>query len=121
MIHVLIAGPDAAMSKALCLLLKREISPVKITEVRDVAGLIRALTENTPDILLLDWKLYGCPATDMYRLLRKAYPDLKVILMGANAEHNIAASVVGADFVEPSITPGDWIAMFHGLLVPACC
>lgn len=118
MIHILIADPDSAMSKALRLLLQREFSPVSIHEVRDVENLIRALTETTPDVLLLDWKLYGSPAPDTFRLLRKAYSQLKVILLSAEETNRCQAQAVGADFIYKGVQPDEMIAALRTVLTP---
>jgi DNA-binding NtrC family response regulator len=118
MIQLLIADPDTAMSKALCLLIQREMPFIQVTEVRDVAGLIRALTETFPNVLLLDWNLYGSPALDMYRLLQKAHPHLKVILMSVDANQASASRSVHADFVNKCVSPAEWTILLHEFICP---
>jgi DNA-binding response OmpR family regulator len=117
MIQILIASPDPAMSKALSLLFQREMSPVAITEVRDVTEMIRHLTEMPPNILLLDWNLYGSPAPETCRLLQKAYPDLKVVLLSANAHDHAAAQEAGARFVHKGAKPDELIASLRTLFI----
>ena len=69
MIRILIADPDSATRKALILLLQRKLGTQSIFEVKDVETLIRTLADTPPDVLLLDWRLYGSPAPETCRLL----------------------------------------------------
>ena len=68
MIRILIADPDSATRKALILLLQRKLGTNYIYEVRDVESLIRTLADTPPDVLLLDWRLYGSPAPEIHHL-----------------------------------------------------
>ena len=117
MIQVLIAESDSAVSKALCLLLQRELPPMIITEVSNVESLIQALTRTSPDVLLLDWNLYGSPALETYRLLKKAYPHLKVILLSADASHESAAQAIGVNFVNTYVPPEELVAALYRLII----
>lgn len=117
MIHILIADPDPAMNKALSLLLHREMLTVTVTEVQDVRSLIRALTLALPDILLLDWNLHGSPAPETCRLLRKAYPHLRVVLLSSNANHRSVAEAAGADFIYKGAEADELISCLHSLFI----
>lgn len=117
MIHILIADADPAMNKALSLWLQRQILPVTITEVQNVQSLIRALALELPDILLLDWDLYGSPAPETCRLLRKAYPHLKVVLLSAKAGDHTAAEAAGADFVYKGTPPDELVTRLHSVFM----
>jgi DNA-binding NarL/FixJ family response regulator len=116
MIRILIADPDPATRKALILLLQRKLGTDCIVEIRDVETLIRALADTSPDLLLLDWRLYGSPATETCRLLRKAYPQLKIVLLSVDANDETAAKQAGADFVHKGASPDELIATLTGLL-----
>jgi DNA-binding response OmpR family regulator len=78
--------------------------------------LIRALADTSPDLLLLDWRLYGSPAPETCRLLQRAYPDLKIILLSVDANDAIAAKEAGAAFIYKGASPGDLIATLAPLL-----
>ena len=69
MIRILIADPDSATRKALILLLQRKLGTNCIIEVKDVKTLILKLADTPPNLLLLDWRLYGSPAPETCRLL----------------------------------------------------
>jgi DNA-binding NarL/FixJ family response regulator len=116
MIRILIADPDSATRKALILLMQRKLGTNCITEVKDVETLIRSLADTPPDLLMLDWRLYGSPATETCRLLRKAYPDLRIILLSVDANDETAAKEAGADFVHKGASPDELIATLTPLL-----
>jgi two-component system, NarL family, nitrate/nitrite response regulator NarL len=116
MIRILIADPDSASRKALALLLRRKLDLKSILEVQDVETLIRALADTPPDLLLLDWRLYGSPAPDTCRLLQKAYPHLKIIILSLDASDEAAAKDAGADFVYKGASPDELIATLTPLL-----
>jgi len=116
MIHILIADPDSATRKALALLLRRKLGTNNIVEVQDVETLIRALADATPDLLLLDWKLYGSPAPETCRLLQKAYPHLKIVLLSVDANNAIVAKEAGALFIYKGAAPDELIATLTPLL-----
>ena len=116
MIHILIADPDSATRKALILLMQRKLGTNCIFEVKDVEALIRSLADTPPDLLMLDWRLYGSPATETCRLLRKAYPHLKIVLLSVNANDATAAKEAGADFIHKGASPDELIATLTSLL-----
>ena len=87
-----------------------------IVEVGDVETLIRALAGTPPDLLLLDWRLYGSPAPETCHLLQKAYPHLKIVLLSVDADDAAAAREAGADFVYKGASPDELIATLHALL-----
>jgi DNA-binding NarL/FixJ family response regulator len=116
MIRILIADPDPATRKALILLLRRKMGTNGIVEVPDVETLIRKLADGSPDLLLLDWRLYGSPATDTCRLLQRAYPRLKIVLLSVDAGDEAAAREAGADFIHKGAPPDELITTLTPLL-----
>jgi DNA-binding NarL/FixJ family response regulator len=116
MIRILIADPDSATRKALILLMQRKLGTNCIVEVKDVETLIRSLTDTPPDLLMLDWRLYGSPATETCRLLRRAYPHLKIILLSVDANDETAAKEAGAGFIHKGASPDELIATLTPLL-----
>jgi DNA-binding NarL/FixJ family response regulator len=116
MTHIIIADPDSATRKALTLLLKRKLGTEGISEVDSVEALIRGLADPAPDLLLLDWRLYGSPAPETCRLLQRAYPDLRIILLSVDADDAGAAKKAGAAFVHKGASPDDLIATLKPLL-----
>ena len=116
MIRIIIADPDPATRKALILLLRRKLKTNGIVEVEDVETLIRILADAPPDLLLLDWKLYGSPALETCHLLRKAYPRLKIVLLSVDEDNAIAAKTAGALFIHKGASPDELIKTLRSLL-----
>jgi len=115
MIRILIADPDPSSRKALALLLQRKLGISGVLEAGEVEVLIRTLTENPPDLLLMDWKLYGWPAPETCKLLQKAYPNLKILLLSVDANHAAAAKEAGAVFVYKGASPDELIGILKPL------
>ena len=116
MIHIIIADPDSATRKALSLLLQRKFGEYKFIEVDTVESLIRTLADTPPDLLLLDWRLYGSPAPETCRLLQRAYPQLKIVLLSVDANDAAAAKEAGAAFIHKGASPDELIATLAPLL-----
>lgn len=116
MFHVLIADPDSATRNALALLLQRKLKDIRIVEAEDVEALIRALTKTPPDLLLLDWSLYGSPAPETSRLLQRAYPNLKIVLLSVDADDADAAETAGATFIYKGAAPDDLLKALEPLI-----
>jgi len=116
MIRILIADPDSATRKALKLLLRRKLGTNGIVEIGDVETLIRSLADTPPDLLLLDWRLYGSPAPETCRLLQKAYPRLKIIILSVDADDESAAKAAGADFIYKGAVPDELLAILKPIL-----
>lgn len=116
MIRIIIADPDSATRKALTLLLRRKLGTNGIVEVDGVETLIRTLADTPPDLLLLDWRLYGSPAPETCRLLQRAYPQLKIILLSVDAGDETAAREAGAEFIHKGASPDELIATLTPLL-----
>lgn len=116
MFYILIADPDPATRKALILLLQRKLRNDNVLEAEDMKTLIQTLADTPPHLLLLDWKLYGSPAVETCRLLRKAYPQLKIVLLSVDAGDAAAAKEAGASFIHKGASPDELIATLTPLL-----
>ena len=116
MIRILIADPDSATRKALILPLQRRLGTNCVFEVKDLEMLIRTLADTPPDLLLLDWRLYGSPAPETCRLLRRAYPHMDIVLLSVDAEDETAAKEAGAGFIHKGASPDELIATLTPLL-----
>jgi DNA-binding NarL/FixJ family response regulator len=116
MIRILVADPDSATRKALALLLRRKLGTKEIVEVDSVETLIRALADTPPNLVLLDWRLYGSPAPETCRLLQRAYPSLQIVLLSVDANDASAAKEAGAVFIYKGSSPDELIATLAPLL-----
>ena len=115
MIRICIADPDPATRKALTLLLRRIFETDGIIEVGDVESLIRHLADVPPNLLLLDWRLYGSPAPETCILLQKAYPHLTIVLLSVDPDDADAARRAGAIFIYKGASPEDMLATLKPL------
>jgi len=122
MIQILIADADPAARKALNLLLQRKLCIDEIYEVADVESLISALANTPPIWLFLDRKLYGSPPLETCRLLQKAFPHLKIVLLSLDASDEVIARSAGVDFIHKGAAPEAIIAKLTLLLYqdPLC-
>jgi DNA-binding NarL/FixJ family response regulator len=83
--------------------------------VGDVESLIRHLADDPPDLLLLDWRLYGSPAPETCVLLQKAYPHLTIVLLSVDAADADVAKRAGALFVHKAAPPDEVIETLRPL------
>lgn len=118
MTRILIAEPNPSARSAFALLLSHKLGLVDIHEAGDVDQLIRTLANYPPDILLLDWLLYGAPALEMCRLLRKAYPMMKIVLLSVNPDDSQPSQDVGAIFIQKGASPEEVLSTLKHLLLP---
>lgn len=116
MTHILVADPDSSTRNALALLLRRKLGNISILEAEDVETLIRALANTPPDLLLLDWRLYGSPAPETCRLLQRAYPRLKIVLLSVDADDAAAAETAGATFAYKGASPDELLKILEPLI-----
>lgn len=116
MIRILIADADPAARRALSLLLRRRLCMEEIYSVADVESLIRALADTPPELLLLDWKLYGSPALETCHLLQKAFPQLKIVLLSLDAGDEVIARSAGVEFIHKGAAPETIIAKLTSIL-----
>lgn len=111
MIHILVADPDSTTRKALTSLLQHKLKADRIMEAGDIESLIHILVNTPPDLLVLDWKLQGAPMPETYKLLQKAYPLLKTILLSVDANDAPTANQAGAIFIHKGASPDELLAI----------
>src|SRR5688500_6835697 len=113
MIRILIADPDSATRKALSALLQRKLASSTIIEVENIEALTRQLADIPPDLLLLDWRPHGSPAPETCKLIQKAYPLLKILLLSVDANHAVEAKQAGAIFIHKGASPDELIGILE--------
>ena len=116
MIRILIADADPAARRALSLLLRRRLCMEEIYDAADVESLIRALVDTPPEVLLLDWQLYGTPPLQTCHLLQKAFPHLKIVLLSLDAGDEGIARSAGVDFLHKGAAPEPLRAQLTSIL-----
>ncbi len=116
MTRILIADPDSASRNALSLLLIQKLGITDLYEAVDTETLIKSLAEHPLDILLLDWRLYGAPAPETCRLILKAYPNIRIVLLSVDANDCCTALEAGAGFIHKGSSPWDALAVLEPLV-----
>jgi DNA-binding NarL/FixJ family response regulator len=116
MAKILIADQDVSFRNALALLISHRLKIQDIDQAGDIDTLICTISTIPPEILLLDWRLIGAPALETCRLLRKAYPELKIVLMSMDPDNIEAAHSVDATFIHKAAKPEDVIATLEKAL-----
>lgn len=89
--RIVLADDQVSVRSALRLLLEEEPGLSVVAETADAIGLLLAVAEKAPDLVLLDWELPGLPAAQLLRLLRYERPQLKIIALSVRPESNQAA------------------------------
>ena len=105
--RVLVADDLLAVQSALALLLGQEINLHVTGQAADAAGVLRAVAQEPPDVILLDWELPGMPASDLVQQLRQFLPDLCIIALSSRPEAESAAMLAGADAFIDKLSPPD--------------
>ena len=93
--RLLLADDQIKVRSALRLLLEQEPDFQVVGEAADATVLLRAVTDNGPDVILLDWELPGLPVTQLLRRLHYERPSLKIIAMSSRPEAKTEAQNAG--------------------------
>jgi DNA-binding NarL/FixJ family response regulator len=88
--RILLADDQVQVRSALRLLLEQEPDFQVVGETADATGLLLAVNEKAPDLVLLDWELPGLPVAQLLRLLQYERPLLKIIAMSSRPEAYLA-------------------------------
>lgn len=105
--RILIADRRPRIRFALGALLKRQEGLEIVGEAADAEDLARQIEIARPDALLLDWRLDDRATADLLVALKKAWPDLYVIVLSGWPEAQSAALAAGADLFVSKIDPPD--------------
>ena len=116
---VLVVDDESSIREMLRLAL--EISDFEFVEARDIHEAYRVITDDTPDIILLDWMLPGGSGIELLRRLKKeeATRALPVIMLTAKThEDNVIQGLeAGADdYMTKPFAPKELIARMKALL-----
>lgn len=105
--RVLVADDLLAVQSALTLLLGQEVNLDVTGQIANAAGVLRAVAQDPPDVILLDWELPGMPASDLVQQLRQSQPDLCIIALSSRPEAERAAMLAGVDAFIDKLSPSD--------------
>ncbi len=96
--HILLADDQKKVRYALRVLLERQAGISVVGEAATAPELLSHTRESCPDVLLLAWELPEMDAAVLLLEVRRACPDLVVIVLSGRPEARQAALAAGADF-----------------------
>ena len=112
--RILLADDQGQVRSALRLLLAQEADLAVVGEAADATGLLLAVADKAPDLLLLDWELPGLPVGQLLRLLQFERPDLQIIVMSSRPEVERQALALGIQaFMSKSEPPERVLAAIY--------
>lgn len=95
--RVLIADSNRKVRSALRLLLSYEPSVAAIGEAEDADEVVRLVSGQQFDLVLLDWRTFGGAAESLLGTLRGLLPDVFVLALSTEQEAGLPALAAGAD------------------------
>ncbi len=105
--RIILADDQIGVRSALRLWLEHEPDLRVVGEAADATGLLRAIADKTPDLVLLDWELPGLPAEQLVRLLFFERPALKIIAMSGRPQMARRARAAGVHAFLNKSEPGE--------------
>ncbi|KPK89134.1 MAG: hypothetical protein AMJ88_18015 [Anaerolineae bacterium SM23_ 63] len=95
--RILVADQRSKIRSALRLLLEQEPNQRVVGEAINLDSLMTMVSENHPDLVLLEWELTKRQSTEILLVLRKLIPGIKVVALSGNPEVSSLALETGAD------------------------
>ncbi len=104
--RVLIADNLPTVRHALRLLLEQTEGVHIVGEAGNIHGLLAQVETSAPDLVLLGANLPGLLIADVLPALRRANPEIRIIVLSTQPEASSAALAAGADaFLSKTETP----------------
>ena len=118
-LNILVVEDEDAIRGMLLMVLEK--AGFKSIAAADAEEAQRALEENSPDLILLDWMLPGVSGIEWARRLKKepAYRDLPIILLTARGEEEdkVRGLEIGADdYITKPFSPKELVARIRAVL-----
>lgn len=106
-IRILLVDDDPSDRRFVIKILRSGLEQVVVAEVDSRAGLIEALVEDPPDVIVADYLLRGLTGLEVIELARSAGVEAPVIILTGTGTEEIAIEAMqqgAADYVIKSIT-----------------
>jgi DNA-binding NarL/FixJ family response regulator len=117
--RVLIVDDNEAVRRGIARLLAPEKDYEVCGEAEHGVGAIQKVRELQPDLVLLDMSMPGLSGLDTARLLRREWPEIKILILSQNdAAHLLPIALdAGADgFVDKSSIATDLLRMIKSVV-----
>jgi DNA-binding NarL/FixJ family response regulator len=105
--RVLIADQIDPVRAGLKVLLSQADELTVTGEATTVSGAVELVTEQRPDLILLEWGLPGPEGGSIVNMLRTTRPGMAVIALSANPDAHREALDAGADAFVSKLDPPD--------------
>lgn len=114
--RVLLADGEPDVRWALRLVLTHDLGMQVVGEAGDTAELWTRLHSAAPDLLLLDWAMFGPGATGAVGRLRSQFPRLCIVALSGHPAARSAALAAGAHaFVSKADAPDQLMAALKAM------
>lgn len=116
MTRILVAEDDASLNEVLQLFLEKE--GYRTTFCRDGTGVVEAVRETEPDLLILDWMLPGKDGLSILREVRR-FSDVPVLMLTArdgDVDQVLGLESGADDYVTKPFSPFTLLARIKALL-----
>lgn len=115
-IRILLADDNPSLRSALALLLETRLNVSVVGESTSMENLLADLPIIRPDIVILDWELPGKPKENRITLLYKAYPSIKVVVIGSQSENIQQSLAIHADaYISKSEPPEQMVQVLQAI------
>jgi YesN/AraC family two-component response regulator len=118
-IRVLIVDDQPRTRQSLKALL---ITGLQVEEIREAANgqeAVRLVDESQPDVVLMDVRMPEMDGLEATRLIKKRWPQVKIIVLSMYAEYATTALAAGADaFVSKGEPPQQLLSTFAAVALP---
>lgn len=124
--RILLADDQKKVRFALRVLLEQQPGMEVVGEAVDAQGLFAQIEANTPDAVLVDWRLPGLTGGQLLQSLHEADPQVAIIVLSPRLEARKSALDAGASaFVCKCDAPDRLLSAIAGLEIvgsqkPAC-
>jgi DNA-binding NarL/FixJ family response regulator len=117
-IRVLVADDHGLIREAIRLALERERDIAIVAETATGAQVLPHVRESRPDVVLLDIRMPGMDGLDVLERLTAQYPSVKVAMLSAIDDHEVAARALqlgAVAYLGKRIDPGGLAATIRGI------
>jgi len=115
-VRILLADDEPSVRSALRLILEQQADIEVAGEAIDADSLLKWLTANRADVVLVDWELPGISGKELVTILRSLAPDMQVIVLNSSPQTRQPAILAGArDFVSKGEPPEVLLAALENL------
>ena len=105
--RILLADDQQRVRLALRLLLEQEPGLTIVAEAAESEGLLAQVARTRPDVVLLDWGLQGPAGEEQVAALRRARPQMSIVVLGTRPGFEELALATGADAFVSKADPAE--------------